>query len=59
MLFLLSNTKELPQGFKKDSSGGRLPSKRYINLAKDWNNTPESLDDVINLIDGKNWSDFD
>lgn len=58
-LFLLSNITELSQGFEKDSFGGRLPGKIYINLAKNWNNKPQNLDDVMKLIDGKKWSHFD
>lgn len=58
-LFLLSNIHILPHGFEKNSAGGRLPGKIYINLAKNWNNKPENISEVINLIDGKYWSDFD
>ncbi len=57
-LFILSHKRELTEGFTKDSLGGRLPGKMYINLAKNWNNRPESIDEVVNLIDGKNWSEF-
>lgn len=57
-LFILSNKRELTEGFTKDSLGGRLPGKMYINLAKNWNNRPESIDEVVNLIDGKKWSEF-
>lgn len=58
-LFLLSSITPLSKGFEKDSLGGRLPGKKYINLAKNWNNKPENISDVINLIDGKSWSNFD
>lgn len=58
-LFLLSKITPLSKGFEKDSLGGRLPGKKYINLAKNWNNKPENISDVVNLIDGSRWSYFD
>ncbi|MBD5405505.1 hypothetical protein HDR59_03065 [bacterium] len=57
-IFLLSNIKELNEGFEKDSKGGRLPGKMYIDLSKDWKEKPNNIDKVEKLIDGKKWSDF-
>lgn len=57
-LFLLSQITELKSGFEKDTPGGRLPGKTYINLAKNWNKRPKDIKDVIELIDGKQWRLF-